>query len=450
MRVGVAARAVGGLGLVVLAALVPCGAAGASRVPSAASAPAPVDVVEVSGLLDRITARSITDAISRSASNGAQALVLQVNTRGAVIPRAEMAELLGAMKDSAVPVAVWVGPSGSRLYGLPAQMAAVADVVAMAPGTRIGRTGTPLSVDGEEVSFGPAGASISRGDLGFLEAREAGVLKFTGDDRGVPVLRNILLALDGLEVRGRTLDTVVETVAAGGQVSREATTMRFFKLGLVPRLFHTVASPSSAYLLVTVGLALVVFEFFTAGVGIAALVGVTALVLGATGLGALPLAGWALALLVASFLAFAVDVQVGVPRLWTGIGLASYVVASFGLFRDVDAASLRPGWVTLVVCISGIALTYIVGMPSMTRTRFATPTIGRDNLIGALGTAAGPVGPEGLVTVNGARWRARVNRATPLADGQSMRVVAIDGITLEVEPLEGAARDYREMRNKSE
>jgi membrane-bound serine protease (ClpP class) len=31
-----------------------------------------------------------------------------------------------------------------------------------------------------------------------------------------------------------------------------------------------------------------------------------------------------------------------------------------------------------------------------------------------------------------------------------MRVTGIDGITLEVEPLEGGARDYREMRNKSE
>ena len=27
-----------------------------------------------------------------------------------------------------------------------------------------------------------------------------------------------------------------------------------------------------------------------------------------------------------------------------------------------------------------------------------------------------------------------------------MRVAAIDGVTLDVEPLEGAARDYREMR----
>ena len=50
------------------------------------------------------------------------------------------------------------------------------------------------------------------------------------------------------------------------------------------------------------------------------------------------------------------------------------------------------------------------------------------------------------MTVQGARWRARTNRATPINNGQPVRVAAIYGVTLDVEPLEGAARDYREMR----
>jgi membrane-bound serine protease (ClpP class) len=51
-----------------------------------------------------------------------------------------------------------------------------------------------------------------------------------------------------------------------------------------------------------------------------------------------------------------------------------------------------------------------------------------------------------VVTVANARWRARTNRATPVQAGAAVRVVAIDGVTLEVEPEEGAARDYRERR----
>jgi membrane-bound serine protease (ClpP class) len=408
---------------------------------------APVDVVEVSGMVDSIVADSIEKAIIRSQGNGAQALVLQLNTRGAVVGRERMAEVLTAIADSKIPVAIWVGPSGARAYGLPAQMLAVADVTAMAPGARIGRTGTMLTVNDAQVSFGMADDSLATGTLGFLEAREQNALKFSTDDRGVPVLRNMLYALDNLTIRGTTLDTVTDVLNSSGQVTREATTVRFFKLGLVPRLLHTVASPPSAYLLVTIGLALLVFEFFTAGIGIGAFVGAVCLILGCMGMGAIPMNGVGVALLLAAFVAFAVDVQVGVPRLWTGIGLVLYTIASFTMFQSVDGLSMRPGWLSLSVCISSVALTFIAGMPSMVRTRFATPTIGRENLVGTTGVAVGDVNPEGIVLVDGAKWHARTNRATPLANNAAMRVVGIDGVTLQVEPVEGAAKDYREARS---
>lgn len=408
---------------------------------------APVDVVEVSGLVDTIVADSITNALVRSQNNGSQAVILQLNSKGAVIGRERMAELLTSISDSKIPVAVWVGPSGSRAYGLPAQMLAVADVTAMAPGARIGRTGTMLSVNGTQLSFGTADDMLHSDTLGFLEAREQKVLKFSTDDRGVPVLRNMLYALDGVAVRGTTLDTVSDVLDDAGQVTREATTVRFFKLGLVPRLLHTVASPPSAYLLTTIGIALLIFEFFTAGIGIGALVGAVCLILGCMGTGALPMNGIGIGIFIAAFVAFAVDVQVGIPRFWTGAGLVLYSIASFTMFRSVDGLSMRPSWFTLFVCITGVALTFIVGMPSMVRTRFATPTVGRENLIGTTGTAVGDINPEGIVLVDGAQWRARTNRATPLAHNAAMRVVAIDGITLEVEPLEGAAKDYREARS---
>lgn len=450
MRVGAKRRIMCGLGA--LLAIPTFGALSSAGVNAATSADelAPVDVVEVSGLVDRIVADNIATSIERSQSNGSQAVILQVNSKGAVISRDEMSDLLATISASKIPVAIWVGPSGARAYGLPAQMLAVADVTAMAPGARVGRTGTLLSVNGEKISFGTKAAddAIHKNTLGFLEAREQKVLKFSTDDRGVPVLRNMLFALDDITVRGAALNTVVDALDANGQVAREATTVRFFKLGLVPRLLHTVASPASAYLLLTIGLALLIFEFFTAGIGVAGLVGAVSLVLGGLGIGALPLNGVGLALILLSMVAFAVDVQVGVPRFWTGVGLVTYVIGSFTMFRSVDGLTMRPPWLTLAVCIIGIALTFIVGMPSMVRTRFATPTIGRDNLVGTVGKAVDDISPEGIVVVDGAQWRARTNRATPLTKNQDVRVASIDGITLIVEPLEGAARDYREARSE--
>ena len=48
------------------------------------------------------------------------------------------------------------------------------------------------------------------------------------------------------------------------------------------------------------------------------------------------------------------------------------------------------------------------------------------------------VDPEGTVQVRGALWRARTNRATPIAEVDRMRVIGIEGLVLEVEPEEGA------------
>ena len=127
-----------------------------------------------------------------------------------------------------------------------------------------------------------------------------------------------------------------------------------------------------------VGLALLIFEFFTAGVGIAGVVGAVSTILACYGIAELPARWWAVALLVAAMVAFAVDVQVGIPRFWTGVGIVFTIIGSFWLFEPVSGSSLRPNWLSLIAGIGGTMLAFIVGMPSMTRTRFATPTIGRE------------------------------------------------------------------------
>jgi membrane-bound serine protease (ClpP class) len=88
-------------------------------------------------------------------------------------------------------------------------------------------------------------------------------------------------------------------------------------------------------------------------------------------------------------------------------------------------------------------------MTAMVRSRFSTPTVGREGMIGEEGTAEVAVSPDGVVMIRGARWRARTNRATPIAAGEPVRVVAVEGLVLEVEPPEGGAEDYRERsRNR--
>jgi membrane-bound serine protease (ClpP class) len=176
-----------------------------------------------------------------------------------------------------------------------------------------------------------------------------------------------------------------------------------------------------------------VFELFTAGVGVAGLVGAGSLVLGSYGLAALPSRPFAVGLLLLAMFGYAVDVQTGVPRVWSGIATVAFVTGSVLLY---DGLSLS--WVTLLVAIVGMSLAMLGGMPAMVRVRFSTPTIGREWMVGEVGSARTEVSPDGVVLVRDAPWRARTSRVTPIAEGDPIRVVSIDGLLLEVEPIDGS------------
>jgi membrane-bound serine protease (ClpP class) len=256
-------------------------------------------------------------------------------------------------------------------------------------------------------------------------------------------LGTFVAGLDGEDANGRTLDTATFTPQEEGPPEADLTVQtRLSKLPLWDRIFHTAASPAIAYLFLCAGLALLVFEFFTAGVGIAGGTGALSLVLAAYGLAVLPTNPLGLGLCVLGIFGFAVDVQTGAPRAWTVIGTAAFVAGSLLLYED----GIRVGWLALVAGVTGTVLLMVAGLPATVRSRFSTPTIGRASLVGELGTAVADVRPEGVVSVRDALWPARTNRATPIAAGDRIRVVSVEGTSLEVEPEVGGARDHRERR----
>lgn len=400
--------------------------------PGQDEAPAPevgtVEVIEVSGLLDPILVDFIERSIAAAEQTDAVALVLQLNSPGSVVDDDRLDRLAQAMEAADVPVTVWIGPSGAKATGGAAEIALLGQDVGMAPGTKIGDIGTPQLPEGEYgAAHDDAVAQLLDQTYDDERAVDDGVV-----DRLAPTVGLFINDIDGFETE--------EVQNEAGETVREPVTgTRFAQLSFPSQLMHTAASPAVSYLLLVLGLGLVLFEFFTAGVGVAAVVAVLCLLPAGYGLGVLPIRGWALALIVVSMFAFAVDIQTGVPRFWTGVGFVCFFVGTLWLFDGVDLS-----WITLLVAFVGVPVAVLAGMPAMVRTRFSTPTIGREWMIGEMGRAVGDVAPEGTVLIREALWRARVNRATPVAAGDSVRVIGLEGPVLEVEPEEGGARDYRD------
>ncbi|MEM9200589.1 MAG: NfeD family protein [Actinomycetota bacterium] len=389
------------------------------------------DVAQVSGFVDGIVADFIEESIRRAEEQGSGGLILQVNSTRAVLDDEELVALAEVIANADVPVYAWVGPSGADARGEVAQLLAAADELGVAVGAEFGDTGE-LIVPTELLS--PEFLAVADA-LETDTVDEETVRTFGLADRDSPTLAFFALDLPGFESE---IDT------SGDEAVRlPVSPVRFFKLSLFDGWMHTFASPAMTYLLFLIGAALLIFEFYTAGVGIAGVLGAGCFILGCYGLAVLPTRPWALALLIIAMLGYAVDVQTGVAQAWSVIATLCLVVGSLFLFDGFGISII-----TLIAGIVGISLSMISGMPSMIRTRFGTPTIGREWMIGAMGEAAEDIRKEGVVVVDGAPWKARVNRTTPIAEGDPVRVVAIEGLYLEIEPEEGGARDYREMRNR--
>ena len=383
-----------------------------------------VDVLETAGYLDPVLVDFLSSSIAEAEAEDAVAVVLQLNSPGSVVSDEELTALATQIDEATVPVTVWIGPSGSRAYGGAAEIAAVADEIGMAPGTDLGEVGEPrLPEEDFPEAFGGALEDRAANDEVAVEADFA--------DRLAPTVGLFVNDLDGFETE----------VVEGGDVE-PVTETRFRQLPLGSQLFHTAASPAVAYLFFVLGLGLIIFELYTAGVGVAGVLAAGLFVFGSYGLAVLPARGWAVALLVVAMAAFCVDVQTGVPRFWTGVGFITFAIGTFWLF---DGPTLS--WITIVGVFLSLAFAVLAGMPAMVRTRFSTPTIGREWMIGEAGEAVTAVAPDGTVRVQDALWRARTNRATPLEAGEPVVVAGLDGLVLEVESADPERRPKEHRRD---
>ena len=446
-----------GLGLFVT--LFTAGSAGGAATASRRT----IDVIQVDGLIDPPSADLIVDAVHAANRDHSQILVIKINSGGAV--NVDPQRVLTAVASARVPVVVWIGPSGSKARGLAASVALHASVAAVSNGSSIGPISpTQLDRPNETVHVfvdgrGDVDASerhragpIARRSLGSEDAVAKGVTDAVcAAPPGCATLGDFVVALDGKKLQTAAGPVKVDTakVVGKGQDRRRqpALDIRFRKLDLIGQAVHTLTSPSIAYGLLVVGLALIVFEFFTISIGLAGGTGAVALVGAFVGFSNLPVTWWALALILVAMFGYAIDVQAGRPYSWTVIATILLVVGT--LFLYGGSSRLDVYWWVIVLVVGLTVLFFVSAMPVAVRSRFSTPTIGRESLIGEVGEAAVDIAPDGVVILRGAHWRARTNRATPITAGARIRVIEVDGLVLEVEPPEGGARDYREPRRQA-
>ena len=409
-------------------------------------------VAKISGLLDPVLADFLSDSLKEAQADNAVLFMLQIDSRGAVISDSQLQQLVDELTTSTVPVVAWIGPSGAKAYGKVAQLATYTQRIGIAPGAKLGHAGphalmctsscrrtgvlaAQLNCGRDQIGCGIEGYKtyLQNSTVSADQALELGITSFDA-----PTVGDFLVNLDDLGFQSEIIDN------EGDDQPRlePKTKVQFVRLTFLDQLFHTVASPPMAYVLLLVGLWLFAFEFFSAGVGIAGATGAVSLLLASYGLATLPFAWWALALLALAIFAYCIDAQAGVPRFWTVVGTAALVAGSLTLYDGANGVDMS--WIPISLGSLGVLVGMVWVMPVVIRSRFSTPTVGREWMIGETGEAIEAIDPDGIIKVRGTLWRARTRRAVTIAPGEKAVVEELLGLTLMVEPEEIAAETETE------
>jgi membrane-bound serine protease (ClpP class) len=386
-----------------------------------------VVVAEVSGPLDQRTIDYLVEAVQ---APDTQLVVLQLDAPG--IASGDPAALFNALREATVPVAMWVGPAGAEAYGGVASLEELVDVVGAAPGARIGYSIPTVAGESTEVDTGPRDAGF---DTGATEITEEGPNPAYLDIIS-PSIGQFIAALDGRTIEGVTLETTETIIAGDGtEVIVPSVFVEFRKPGLFTRFLRLSIFPEATFFFLAAGIALMAFEFYAAGAGITAAVSVLSLFLAGYGLATLPINWVAVVATLLGMWMYTWEFQRNQLGVRSLVGTALLLGGGFTL--TTASPQFAPRWWAVILVVVGTALFYVFAMGTVVRSRFSTPTLGREHLVGARGVAETDFDPEGFVSISGARWKARSHRAAGLQPGDEVEVIEVKGIVLEVGPPAG-------------
>ena len=412
--------------------------------PGASGQPATPTVVElrIDGVVDPFIANHIEDGIASAVDENAAAVLVTLDTPGGL--DSSMRQITQAILNAEVPVIGYVSPQGARAASAGTFILLSTNIAAMAPATNVGAA-QPVGLSGavaSEKAVNDAaeyivGIAEQRGrnaewaesavreseSVSAEEALELSVIDLIALD--VPTL---LREIDGTSVELANGET--ETLDLSGATVRQE------DLGAFAGFLHALLDPNLAFIFFWLGLALIVAEFFIPG-GIAGTLGVLMLVSSLVALGMLPVQLIGVVLLAASVVFFVLELLhpgIGLPAI---AGVVSLVLGGLFLF-DTSVPGVAVSPLLIVPVAAFAAFFFLVVIRQAMRLRHREVTTRDEQLVGSEGTVVRTLDPTGVVQVAAEEWSARAVHGTPRR-GDRVRVVKMEGLTLEVEPVETPA-----------
>jgi membrane-bound serine protease (ClpP class) len=219
-------------------------------------------------------------------------------------------------------------------------------------------------------------------------------------------------------------------------------------MSLGESLFHALADPNVAFLLLNIGFLALIAWVFHPGFHVSLAVGVISVTLALAILETLPVALVGFVLLMVSAILFVLDVKAQAHGVLTAGGIGILILGGLLLFNpSVPSAQVSRPLIVGVAVSAGVfafftlrALLAAKGKPVVT---------GREALEGTLGVALAELDPRGTVRARGETWSAESLSGT-IPAGATVRVVRVRGVNLVVELERELAERHAHGRSRSE
>jgi membrane-bound serine protease (ClpP class) len=217
-------------------------------------------------------------------------------------------------------------------------------------------------------------------------------------------------------------------------------------IAFLDRFLAFLANPNVAYLLLVLGLLALIAEFAAPGATLPGVVGVIMLILSLYGLLNLPTNWLGPVLIITGVVMLLLDIKVTGFALSIG-GIIAFLLGSLLIFTPpwadmpLSAAPvprLNP-WLIIVTTVA-VGLFFVLGIAAALKAQRRPVAVGRETLTGAAGVVVETLQPRGMVRIEGEEWSAESTTGAEIPKGTTVRVVAVDGLRLQVERDWGAAR----------
>lgn len=403
-------------------------------------------LLEAQGPLTPVMVEYLERGLTRAERENVEAVIFQFDTPGGQIDH--MNRMVQAIRASEVPVVVYIAPRGAIAGSAGLIIVLSGHVAAMAPETAIGAS-SPVSSQGEDLDEtietkekeilkaevrslttrrGPEAVALAEAAIedakaaSVNEAFQSGLIDIIADD-----LDDLISQLDGFQV---------ELSSGVRELRTEDVEIVTVPQNFIEQFMHTLTNPNITFILLTIGVQAILIEISSPGGWVAGFIGVVCLALGTYGIGVLPVNWVGLVFMATAFVLFFLEVKAPTHGALTAAGLASFIVGALVLFNSPGTPDFQRVSVPLVIgvgIVTAAGFVLIVGFALRAQKR--PVQVGMEALIDEVGYAKSAIDPLGRIHVAGELWSAKLDKgASPISEGQSVRVVNAQGLWLLVRP----------------